>query len=120
MSMSWGFWTNYFLALTIVALMLGGLYVLARGLARGRVFASADRRLVTVLETTMLSQHVLVHVVKVGARYLLIGGSNGSISTLAELAPDEVDGWLAQQRETAATTAQSLKNAVRWVRNRNS
>lgn len=118
--MSWGFWTNYFLALAIVALMLGGLYIVMRGLARGRVFASADRRLVTVIESTMLSQHVLVHVVKVGGRYLLIGGSNGNVSTLAELAPDEVDGWLAQQREISATTTKSLVNAVRWVRgNRN-
>jgi flagellar biogenesis protein FliO len=116
--MSGNFWFNYFLALIIVALMLGGLYFIMRGLARGRVFASADRRLVTVLESTMLSQHVLVHVVKAGGRYLLIGGSNGNVSTLAELAPDEVDAWLVQQRERAAET-RSLLNPARWVRGRN-
>ena len=116
--MSWGFWFNYFLALTIVALMLGGLYIIVRGLARGRVFASANRRMVTVLESTMLSQHVSVHVVKVGGRYLLIGGSNGSVSTLAELPPDEVDAWVANEREALASN-RGLLNPASWVRPRN-
>ena len=99
--MSGGFWFNYFLALVVVALMLLGLWVVVRGLARGRIFASAARRMVTVLESTMLSQHVAVHVVKVGERYLLLGGgNNGALATLAELPPEEVDAWLAAQRET--------------------
>jgi flagellar biogenesis protein FliO len=115
--MSWSFWVNYFLALAIVGLMLGGLYFIMRGLSRGRVFSSANRRLVTVLETTMLAQHVHVHVLKVGERYLLIGGSNGSVSTLAELGPDEVEGWLAQQRANVAG-ARSLMAAMPWVRDR--
>jgi flagellar biogenesis protein FliO len=99
--MSWGFWFNYAVALLVVALMLLGLWVVARGLSRGRIFASASRRMVTVLESTMLSQHVAVHVVKVGERYFLLGGSNnGTVSTLSELPPDEVDAWLKAQRET--------------------
>ena len=99
--MSGGFWVNYFLALFVVALMLLGLWVVVRGLSRGRIFASASRRMVTVLESTMLSQHVAVHVVKVGERYLLVGGgNNGTLAMLAELPPDEVDAWLATQRET--------------------
>jgi flagellar biogenesis protein FliO len=103
--MSGGFWFNYFLALLVVALMLLGLWVVVRGLSRGRIFASASRRMVTVLESTMLSQHVAVHVVKVGQRYLLVGGgNNGSLSTLAELPPEEVDAWLAAQRESLGKT----------------
>jgi|SRR5579862_3390207 len=116
--MSWGFWFNYFLALGIVALMLAGLYLIVRGLARGRVFASANRRMVTVLESTMLSQHVSVHVVKVGAKYFLIGGSNGAVSNLTELPADEVDAWVAHEREALATN-RSAYNPMRWVRNRN-
>ena len=115
---SWGFWVNYFLALSIVALMLGGLYIIVRGLARGRVFASANRRMVTVLESTMLSQHASVHVVKVGARYLLVGGSNGNVSTLAELPGDEVEAWLANERQ-ALGAGRTLLNPARWVRSRN-
>ena len=55
--MSTGFWLQYLLALGVVALMLAGLYAVVRGLARGRLIASADRRLVSVLESTVLSQH---------------------------------------------------------------
>ena len=79
------FWTNYALALATVALMLAGLHMLARRIARGRSFGSANRRLVTVIESTMLSQHASVHVVKVGARYLVIGAANAALSTLAEI-----------------------------------
>jgi flagellar biogenesis protein FliO len=116
--MTWSFWVNYFLALTIVALMLGGLYIIVRGLARGRVFASADRRMVTVLESTMLSQHSSVHVVKVGGRYMLVGGGNGQVSMLAELPADEVEAWLAHERQALAG-GRTLLNPARWVRSRN-
>jgi flagellar biogenesis protein FliO len=116
--MSWGFWLNYFLALTIVALMLGGLYIIVRSLARGRVFALANRRMVTVLESTALSQHASVHVVKVGQRYLLVGGSNGNVSMLAELPNDDVDAWLANERE-ALSAGRTLLSPARWIRPRN-
>ena len=113
--MSWSFWINYFLALTIVALMLAGLYIIVRGLARGRVFASANRRMVTVLESTMLSQHASVHVVKVGERYMLVGGSNGNVSMLAELPGDDVEAWLAQRPRVsyAAASADASRGATR-------
>ena len=39
--MTSGFWLNYIGALLVVALLLGGLYAVVRGLARGRVLASA-------------------------------------------------------------------------------
>jgi flagellar biogenesis protein FliO len=110
--MSTGFWLNYALALAVVALMLGGLYIIVRGLARGRLLVSADRRLVTVLESTMLAQHVSVHVVKAGSRYLLIGGGQGQVNTLTELNADEVEAWLAQQRLTAGVN-RSLLDALR-------
>lgn len=116
--MSTGFWLNYFLALTIVALMLGGLYITVRGLARGRLLASANRRMVTVLESTMLSQHSSVYVVKVGARYMLVGGSNGNVSMLAELPSDDVEAWLTHERE-ALVASRSLFDPARWVRSRN-
>jgi flagellar biogenesis protein FliO len=110
--MSTGFWFNYALALVVVALMLGGLYIIVRGLARGRLLVSADRRLVTVLESTMLAQHVSVHVVKVGAQYLLIGGGQGHVNSLAQLPPGEVEAWLEQQRSTAGAS-RSLLEALR-------
>ena len=115
--MSGGFLFNYVLALVVVALMLGGLYAIVRGLARGRVLLSADRRLVTVLESTMLSQHASVHVVKVGSRYVLVGGSNGNVSMLADLPSDDVEKWLAKERESLLA-GRALLNPARWVRTR--
>jgi flagellar biogenesis protein FliO len=110
------FLLNYLLALVVVALMLGGLYAIVRGLARGRVLSSADRRLVTVLESTMLSQHGAVHVVKAGSRYLLIGGGNGHVTTLGELPAEEVEAWLADQRNAFGVQRATLVDAFKFLR----
>ncbi|MDE2483186.1 MAG: FliO/MopB family protein [bacterium] len=115
--MTSGFWINYFVALLVVALMLGGLYAVVRGLARGRVLASADRRLVSVLESTMLSQHGSVHVVKVGTRYFLLGGgSHASPAALAELPAEEIEAWLAEQRTMLDAQRASLLGAFKALR----
>ena len=98
------FWLNDLLAFVVVALILAGVYAILRSVVRGRVLATVDRRLVTVLESTMLSQQSALHVVKVGGRYLLFGGGNGSISTLAELPSQEVEAWIAQERRSFASS----------------
>ena len=114
--MSGSFWVNYSLALLVVALMLGGLYALVRGLARGRVLASADRRLVTVLESTALAQHTAIHVVKVGNNYYLLGAGNGHVTTLGELTSDDVETWLAEQRSLVGAQRASLADAFKFLR----
>ena len=111
-------WPQYFSALLVVALMLGGLYAVVRGLARGRMIASSERRLVTVLESTPLSQHSSLHVVKVGTRYYLIGGGNGTVGTLSELDPAEVESWLKTQRELFGVTRKSLTDLIKPFRGR--
>lgn len=114
--MSGNFWFNYIMALVVVALMLGGLYALVRGLSRGRILLSANRRLVTVLESTQLAQHAAVHVVKAGTRYYLIGATSGGLNALAELPNDEVDAWLSEQRSTLETQRTNLAQALRFLR----
>lgn len=114
--MSGNFWFQYTAALLVVALMLGGLYALVRGLARGRVLASADRRLVTVVESTALAQHTAMHVVKVGKKYFLIGAGNGHVSTLGELPAEEVDAWLSEQRTLLGAQRASLVDAFKFLR----
>jgi flagellar biogenesis protein FliO len=114
--MSSAFWLQYLFALLVVGLMLGGLYALVRGLARGRLIVSSERRLVTVLESTPLSQHAALHVVKVGARYYLIGGGNGHVGTLTELDTAEVETWLQTQRELFRVTRKSLTDLVKPFR----
>ena len=114
--MSGNFWVNYVLALVVVALMLGGLYALVRGLARGRVLASANRRLVTVLESTALAQHTAVHVVKVGNQYYLLGAGNGHVTTLGELGAADVESWLSEQRSLVDVQRASLIDAFKFLR----
>jgi flagellar biogenesis protein FliO len=96
--------------------MLLGLWIVVRGVARGRVISSSSRRLVTVLESTALSQHTAVHVVKAGNRYLLVGGgNNGSLATLTELPAEDVDAWLAAQRQISpASSFMETVRSIRW------
>ncbi len=84
------FWAAYTLKLALVALLLAGVYALARLLHRARFGAAAGSRLVTVLESTMLSPHLCVHVVKVGTRYLCVGAGERGIAPLAELSSEEI------------------------------
>lgn len=114
--MSSNFWVQYIVALLVVGLMLGGLYTLVRALARGRVLASSDRRLVTVLESTALAQHAAVHVVKVGKKYFLVGASNGQVNSLGELPGEEVETWLADQRTLLDAHRASLADAFKFLR----
>jgi len=113
---SGSFLLNYLLALVVVALMLGGLYAIVRGLARGRVLMSANRRLVTVLESTPLSQQSALHVIKAGSKYLLIGSGNGHVAPLDELPAEEVEAWLASERSAFSVQRASLVDAFKFLR----
>jgi flagellar biogenesis protein FliO len=95
------FWLDDLLAFAAVALMLAGLYAMLKGFVRGRALAAVDRRLVTVLESTMLSQQSALFVIKVGARYLLVGGGNGSLSMLTELPAQDVEAWIVHERRSS-------------------
>lgn len=114
-----GFWLQYLFALFVVALMLAGLYAIARGVSRGRVLLSSDRRLLTVIESTALSQHTSLHVVKVGSKYLVIGGSNnGGLTPLAEMPQDEVEAWMAMQRTMVKAQRAQLQDVLKWFQRR--
>ena len=114
--MNAGFWLNYFGALLVVALLLVGLYAVVRGLVRGRVLTSANRRLVTVLETTALTQHSAIHVIKAGQRYYLLGANQGAVSTLGELPPEEVEAWLTEEKSLLAAQRASMLDAFKFLR----
>ena len=114
--MNVGFWLNYFGALLVVALLLVGLYAVVRGLAKGRVLSSADRRLITVLESTALTQHSAVHVIKAGHRYYLLGANQGAVSTLGELPAEEVEAWLVEQKTLLAAQRASMLDAFKFLR----
>jgi|ERR1700722_1103187 flagellar biogenesis protein FliO len=89
--MPWSFWEAYAIKLLILGLMLAALYALGRRLKGVKFFARGADRYVTVIESTMLSQHTAVHLLRVGTRYLLIGGGNAGLFKLAEFrAAEEV------------------------------
>lgn len=107
---------QYVLALLVVALMLFGLYTVVRALGRGRLVASSDRRLVTVVESTFIAQNTALHVVKVGERYYLIGGGSGHVNTLAEVPPEQVDPWMREQRTLFAAQTQTITGFLKHLR----
>lgn len=81
------FWGAYAVRLAIVALVLFAFYAVARCFRNAHPFGRRGRRL-DVLESTMLSQHAALHLVRVDARYFLIGSAAAGVSRIAELPPD--------------------------------
>ena len=107
---------QYVLALSVVALMLFGLYTVVRALGRGRLVTSTDRRLVTVVESTFLAQNTTLHVVKVVDRYYLVGGGSGHVATIAEVPAETVEPWLREQRDLFTQQTQSLAGFLKRLR----
>jgi flagellar biogenesis protein FliO len=83
-----------------------GLYLIVRVLAQGRLVTFARSRLITVVESTFLSQHTSVHVVKVGSRYYLVGGGSGHVALISELPSDDVAPYIDAQRQQFSQQAQ--------------
>lgn len=107
---------QYIFALLVVALMLFGLYTVVRALGRGRLVTSADKRLVTVIESTFLAQNTTLHVIKVGDRFYLVGGGSGHVSTLAEVPSEHVEPWMREQRNLFTQQTQSLTGFLKQLR----
>ncbi|MBV9333316.1 MAG: FliO/MopB family protein, partial [Candidatus Eremiobacteraeota bacterium] len=63
-------------------------------------------RRVDVLESAMLSQHAALHVVRVDARYFLIGSAAAGVTRLAELRPSFDTGAEPVLSEVEARPAQ--------------
>jgi flagellar biogenesis protein FliO len=81
-------------AFALVALLLLALTYVVRSLARGRLLVATERRLVTVVESTLLAQNVTVHVLKIADKYYLVGGGAGGVSLIDEVPATVVDPWM--------------------------
>src|SRR5579864_2578033 len=93
-------------ALAIVGLLLLTFWWIARSLNRGRLVASADKRLVSVIESTYLSQHTNLHIVKIGEKFYAVGGGSGHLAMLGEVPAESVVPWIeAHRRALGAQTA---------------
>lgn len=111
-----GFIGQYILALFVIALMLFGLYAVVRALSRGRLVVSSERRLLTVVESTSLSQNTTLHVVKAGTRYYLVGGGAGHVSSLGEIPAEQVEPWLRDQRTAFQAQTQSVAGFLKHLK----
>jgi hypothetical protein len=78
------FWEAYVLKVAILGSALLALYALACRLKGVKLFSRGTGRYVTVIESTMLSPHTAVHLLRIGPRYLLIGGGSAGLFKLAE------------------------------------
>ncbi len=95
-------------AFALVALLLVGMTYVARAVQRGRIVTGAGRRLVSTVESAILAPNVTVHVVKVAAKYYLVGGGTAGVSLLAELASDDVEPYIDSQRAALVEQRESL------------
>ncbi len=84
------FWEAYVLKLAILGAALLALYALARRLKGVKVFSRGAGGYVTVIESTMLSPHAAVHLLRIGPRYLLIGRGSAGLFKLAEFTAGEL------------------------------
>jgi flagellar biogenesis protein FliO len=87
-------------AFALVALLLVGLTYVVRALARGRLIVAANRKLVTVVESTFVAQNVTLHVIKVANRYYLVGGGSAGITKIDEVPADIAQTWMDEQKRT--------------------
>jgi flagellar biogenesis protein FliO len=107
---------TYVWALALVALLLLGLTYGVRLLNRGRLVAASGRRLVTVVESTFLAQHVTVHVLKVGNRYYLVGGGSAGVTHIADVPPEDVEPYLETQRKALGEQRDALLRLMQRFR----
>ncbi|HZO92334.1 MAG TPA: flagellar biosynthetic protein FliO [Candidatus Baltobacteraceae bacterium] len=113
-----GFLLQAIWALAVVALVLLGLTYAVRTLNRGRIVAGTARRLVTVVESTAVSQHSAIHVVKVGDRYFLIGGGSAGVTHIADVPSDVVEPYIETQRKALGEQRDAVLRLLQTIRKR--
>jgi hypothetical protein len=91
-------------ACSVVGVLLFFLWWGARALGRKRLLLGVDQRLVTVIETTYLSQHSTMHVLRIGTRYFAVGGGANGPTLITELEREPLDGWIESQRRQVDLT----------------
>ncbi|GAC1404471.1 MAG: hypothetical protein NVSMB64_07760 [Candidatus Velthaea sp.] len=89
-------------AFALIALLLVGLTYVVRTLSRGRLVVGAQRRLVSVIESTLLAQNVTVHVIKVGDKYYLVGGGASGVTKIEDVPADIVVPFIEEQKKSLA------------------
>lgn len=103
-------------ALAIVGLLLAVFWWVGRMLGRGRLIVSAEKRLVSVIESTYLSQNTTLHVVKIGDRYYAVGGGAGHLALLGEVPAESVVPWIETHRRVLGEQTASISALLNRLR----
>jgi len=102
-------------AFALVGLLLLGLTYVIRALSRGRLVVAANRKLVTVVESTFVAQNVTLHVVKVGDRFYLLGGGSAGLSKIDEVPAEIAQHWLDEQKRSLGEQRDAVVKLLnRW------
>jgi len=88
-------------ACLVIALVLGGVHVVAQRLGRPQRAGGVGGRLVALVETTYLPGSASLHVVRIADRYYVVGRNAAALATLCELERGEVDRWNAAHASRA-------------------
>jgi len=83
-------WLRAAAALGLIALVLGGLRYLLRGLPAG-AWPRRGGRVLAVVETLPLANAAVVYVVRIGARYFALGGTHGGVQCICEVPAGAID-----------------------------
>jgi len=110
------FLLRVFSAFALVALLLLGLTYVVRALSRGRLIVAANRKLVTVVESTFVAQNVTLHVITVGDRYYLVGGGSAGITKIDEVPAEIAQSWLEEQKRTLGSQRDAVLKLVNRFR----
>jgi len=86
--------------------------------SQGRLVLSTQRKLLTVVESTQLAQHVTMHVVKIANRYYLVGGGQSGITLIDEVPAEDVEPWIDAQRVALGNRREAVMNFLSRVRKR--
>ena len=115
---NFGFLLQAIWALAVVALVLLGLTYAVRTLNRGRIVAGTSRRLITVVESAAVSQHSAIHVVKIGDRYIVIGGGSAGVTHIADVPADVVEPYIETQRKALGEQRDAVLRLLHTIRKR--
>jgi flagellar biogenesis protein FliO len=100
-------------AFALIAALLVALTYIVRLLSRGRLVVAANRKLVTVVDSTLVAQNVSLHVIKVGERYYLVGGGAAGITKIDDVPAEIAAPWLDEQKRMLGGSRDAVVNLVR-------
>lgn len=107
-------------ACVVIALVLGGVQILATRLGRARLERRVGGRLVSLVETTYLPGAASLHVVRIAERYYVVGRNAAALSTLCEIPGDDVDRWLGAAPTSSGNPVEPVLRFATRLRGRKS